>query len=115
MPGTLLGFFPGMGGRPLNRFILGVESLAFQGFPVELLARTAANTSDRQYQDLAGNAFPATCMLAIMLAMLVHVPAQPSLPDSQDVPALQASRASGASSLLDFLDGVLYKHAIAML
>ena len=69
-----LGFFPGMGGRPLNRFILGVESLACQGFPAELLARTAANTSDRQYQDLAGNAFPSTCLLAIMLAMLVHVP-----------------------------------------
>ena len=69
-----LGRFPGMGGRPLNRFIFGVESLAFQGFPVELLAGTAANTSDRQCQDLAGNAFPSTCLLAIMLAMLVHAP-----------------------------------------
>ena len=42
-----LGFFPGMGGRPLNRFILGVESLAFQGFPVELLPKSEAKTSDR--------------------------------------------------------------------
>ena len=102
-----LGFFPGMGGRPLNRFILGVESLAFQGFPVELLARTAANTSDRQYQDLAGNAFPSTCLLAIMLAMLVHVP-PPSLGDTQpDAPDSQASLASGADSLIDFLGGVV--------
>ena len=102
-----LGRFPGMGGRRLNRFILGVESLAFQGFPVELLARTAANTSDRQYQDLAGNAFPSTCLLAIMLAMLVHVP-PPSLDDTQpNVPHSQASMASGADSLIDFLGGVV--------
>ena len=102
-----LGFFPGMGGRPLNRFILGVESLAFQGFPVELLARTAANTSDRQYQDLAGNAFPPTCLLAIMLAMLVHVP-PPSLDDTQpNAPHSQASLASGADSLIDLLGGVV--------
>ncbi len=67
---NFLAHFPGMGTRPLNRFMLGVESLAFQGFPVELLAGSAANTSDPQYQDLAGNAFASTCLLAVMLALI---------------------------------------------
>ena len=93
--------------QPLNRFMLGVESLVFQGFPVELLPKSEAKASDPQYQDLAGNAFPATCILAIMLAMLVNVPAQPSVPDSHDVPDSQASGASGASSLMELLGGIL--------
>ena len=92
--------------QPLNRFMLGVESLVFQGFPVELLPKSEAKASDPQYQDLAGNAFPATCILAIMLAMRVHVLAQPSVPDSHDVPDSQASRASGALSLMELFGGI---------
>ena len=41
-----------------------------------------------------------------MLAMRVHVTAQPSVPDSHDVPDSQASRASGALSLMELLGGI---------
>ena len=84
-----------------------MESLAFQGFPVELLAGSAANTSDHQYQDLAGNACPATCLLAVLLALLVHIPVPPTVPESQlSMPNSQASFASGDGSLLEFMNGL---------
>ena len=83
-----------------------MDSLAFQGFPDELLAGSAANASDRQYQDLAGNAFPATCCLAVMLALLAHTPVPQTVPESQlSMPNSQESLPSGAESLADFLSG----------
>lgn len=56
-----------------NRILLGYESLGLQAFPVEEL-EPLDWLSDPQMQDLAGNAFPGTCLLAVFLAMYAKIP-----------------------------------------
>ena len=52
-----------------NRLLLGCEALALQGFPL-----TASSFSEGQQQDLAGNAFSATIVLALLLGVYAHLP-----------------------------------------
>lgn len=52
-----------------NRLLLGCEALALQGFPL-----TASSFSEGQQQDLAGNAFSATIVLALLLGVYIHLP-----------------------------------------
>ena len=52
-----------------NRLLLGCEALALQGFPL-----TASSFSEAQQQDLAGNAFSATIVLALLLGVYTHLP-----------------------------------------
>lgn len=59
--------------KPMSRLLLGYEALAIQGFPVELLS-TDSSLSNRQMHDLAGNAFPSTCLMACLLGIFAHVP-----------------------------------------
>lgn len=56
-----------------NRIQLGYESLGLQSFPVEELLPLGW-LSDCKMQDLAGNAFPSTCLLAVFLAMYANMP-----------------------------------------
>ena len=51
--------------------------LSFQGFPLELACRLAAQPgmSDKLFKDLAGNAYSGTIFASIMLAIIVHLPA----------------------------------------
>ena len=52
-----------------NRLLLGCEALALQGFPL-----SASSFSEAQQQDLAGNAFSATIVLALLLGVYAHLP-----------------------------------------
>ena len=55
-----------------HRLITGAESLSFQGWPIfdERFKDLLENESNAAQQDLAGNAFPTTCILACVLAIL---------------------------------------------
>ena len=55
-----------------NRLMTGWEAFALQGFPVEILRLDWC--SDPQLHDLAGNAFPGTCLCAIYLAVVANIP-----------------------------------------
>ncbi len=57
----------------VNRFLLGHEALMCQGYPVELLPQTS-QLSDTQKFDLAGNAFPSTCLMALLLGIFANLP-----------------------------------------
>lgn len=65
--------------RPMCRLLLGYEALALQGYPVEQLPLEddpgcALAISDSQMRDLAGNAFPSTCLMACFLGIFAHAP-----------------------------------------
>ena len=63
-------------GKPLDRFLLGLEALRLQGFPVEFFDDIDDESlpSDPQMHDLAGNAFPSTVLCAVLLAIYLHLP-----------------------------------------
>ena len=52
-----------------GRLLLGAESLALQGY-----LHGACQCSDSQKQDLAGNAFTSTVLLALLLALYANLP-----------------------------------------
>ena len=52
-----------------GRLLLGTESLALQGY-----LHGACQCSDSQKQDLAGNAFTSTVLLALLLALYANLP-----------------------------------------
>ena len=56
---------------PLNRFMFGCEALRLQGFPTEVMDKfpMEEHRADPQMQDMAGNAFPGTVVLAMMLGV----------------------------------------------
>ena len=70
---------------PLNRFMLGFESLRLQGFPTEVMDKfpMEEQCTDPQMQDMAGNAFPGTVVLAILLSVYKHLPPRVSCVEPQ--------------------------------
>ena len=72
---------------PLNRLMLGFESLRLQGFPTEVMDKfpMEEQCTDPQLQDMAGNAFPGTVVLAILLGMYKHLPPRVSCVEPQQV------------------------------
>ena len=48
--------------------------MAAQGFPTSLFKSAQHTPTDPQLQDIAGNAFPSTCMLAVLLSVFAHLP-----------------------------------------
>ena len=52
--------------------LTGAESLAFQGWPIydPRFAELLKNESNNNQQDLAGNAFPTTCIVACVVAII---------------------------------------------
>jgi len=58
-----------------DRLLLGYEALRAQGFPCEWLSTVprSEQPSDALMMDLAGNAFPASILGAIFVAMFVHM------------------------------------------
>ena len=68
-----------------ERFVLGRESLALQGFPIELLEHSMfAKFPESKLQDLAGNMVSTTVFLAIMMATVCSVSWHPE-PERQEV------------------------------
>ena len=55
-----------------HRMLTGAESLAFQGWPIydPRFAELLQNESNNNQQDLAGNAFPTTCIVACVVAII---------------------------------------------
>ena len=55
-----------------HRMLTGAESLAFQGWPIydPRFAELLKNESNNNQQDLAGNAFPTTCIVACVVAII---------------------------------------------
>ena len=56
-----------------QRFLLGFEGMRLQGYPLELV-RDLEGVSDPQMMDLAGNAFPGTCLMAMFLGVFACIP-----------------------------------------
>ena len=56
-----------------QRFLLGFEGMRLQGYPLELV-RDLEGLSDPQMMDLAGNAFPGTCLMAMFLGVFACIP-----------------------------------------
>ena len=57
---------------PIHRMVTGAESLNFIGWPIfeSRFQDLLDNESNHLMQDLAGNAFPTTCILACVLAIV---------------------------------------------
>ena len=76
-------------GSPINRMLLGYESLRLQGVPTEVFrGDSKLNVSDPQMLDLAGNAFPSTCLAALLFGIFTSLPPLKDTQrdsDSQDV------------------------------
>jgi hypothetical protein len=70
--------------RDVERFLVGQEGLAIQGFPVGLLSKpdVSCSASDPQRMDLAGNAFPSTCLMAILHGVFCCLPLDKLLPSA---------------------------------
>ena len=67
-----------------ERFVLGRESLALQGFPIAILDHQKfAKFLESDLQDLAGNMVSTTVFLAIMIATVCSVSWLPE-PDQQE-------------------------------
>ena len=60
-------------GSATQRFLLGFEGLRLQGYPLELVG-DLEGVSNGQMMDLAGNAFPGTCLMAIFLGVFACLP-----------------------------------------
>ncbi len=80
-----------------NRLLLGWEALAMQGYPPRILeALQDSAPTDTQMCDLAGNAFSATSILAVLLGIVLHFPfdassgTEPASPESDDMPSVLA-------------------------
>ena len=70
---------------PLNRLMLGFESMRLQGFPTEVMDKfpMEEQCTDPQLQDMAGNAFPGTVVLAILLGVYKNLPPRVSCVEPQ--------------------------------
>ena len=62
---------------PRQRFQIGFESLAIQGFPIAKRPDLVEKYDDKFLQDLAGNAFSGTVVVAIMAAIVLFTPWRP--------------------------------------
>jgi site-specific DNA-cytosine methylase len=78
-----------------SRFLLGREALTIQGFPVAKLPPAfLATVSEAAMQDLAGNAFPATVVVAAVVASLTSLPWRSQAQDIETEVALRAAQVS---------------------
>ena len=60
-------------GEAVHRPLLGIEGLMLQGYPIRkegLLRKLPQDCSDGELMNLAGNAFPGTCVIALLVAFL---------------------------------------------
>jgi hypothetical protein len=58
--------------RSMQRFIIGRDAMALQGFPVSKM-KAAGTFTEGQLSDLAGNAFSVPASLAVDLAVMFNV------------------------------------------
>lgn len=66
--------------QPINRILMGIESLCLQAFPVAWLQKHFNNIEvvhNGFLQDLAGNAFPGTIIAAFYIAIIAASPLPP--------------------------------------
>ena len=76
--------YPFFKGHARHRLVLGKEALMSQGFPI-VRSPLADEFSDSFLRDLAGNAFPATVVLAIVAGVIFAVEWKPPADDEEIV------------------------------
>ncbi|CAE7242160.1 unnamed protein product, partial [Symbiodinium sp. CCMP2456] len=87
-----------------NRLLTGREALRLQGYPLEP-GISKDEISDPQMADLAGNAFPATVVMALLLGIYSHLPDY-VWTDDENVPAVSRPRMSEPEELQLVLQGL---------
>ena len=67
--------------RKFNRPLLGCEALIMQGVPKQMLLKVLAKDdkllTDACMRDMAGNAYAGSVFMAMLIALLTHLPGMP--------------------------------------
>jgi hypothetical protein len=93
-----------------RRLLLGRECLVLQGYPVDRISdRSLQAFGDHFLADLAGNAFPGTCVAALLIVSTVRAPW--TTPAAPGLHSLERRVSDEATELLDRMIGSLSNSA----